>query len=57
VPVGDAAEFAAALGSLLDDPARRRELGAAGSEWVVNQFSQQALWDGLVERYRVWSGA
>lgn len=55
VPVGAGAELAAALVGLIDETERRRELGAAGSAWVVTQFSQQALWDGWVERYRSWS--
>jgi glycosyltransferase involved in cell wall biosynthesis len=57
VPVGDGVELAGAICSLIDDPERRRELGASGARWVVAQFSQQALWNGLVERYRSWSSA
>ncbi len=57
VPVGDGPELAVALSELIDDPERRRELGDAGAEWVATHFDQRALWDGLVERYRLWSGA
>jgi glycosyltransferase involved in cell wall biosynthesis len=57
VPVGDADAFGAAVADLIDDPERRRELGAAGSEWVAANFDQRALWDGLVDRYRLWSRA
>jgi glycosyltransferase involved in cell wall biosynthesis len=57
VPVGDADALGAVLADLIDDPERRRELGAAGSEWVAANFDQRALWDGLVDRYRLWSPA
>jgi glycosyltransferase involved in cell wall biosynthesis len=39
VPAGDAGALAAALGALLDDPARRARLGEAGRRLLVERFS------------------
>jgi glycosyltransferase involved in cell wall biosynthesis len=55
VPVGGTGEMAAALSELIDDPARRAVMGAAGPAWVTARFAPEVVWDGLVERYRSWS--
>ena len=47
-PRGDTAALAAVVGALLDDPARRAELGAACRRRVLERFSE----DGVVERLR-----
>lgn len=52
VPPGNAGALAAALGRLLDDPALRRRLGAAGRERVLSRFTWEAAARGTVERYR-----
>ena len=46
VPAGDAVALAAALGALLDDPARRARLSEAG---LVR--ARRYDWDMLAERY------
>jgi colanic acid biosynthesis glycosyl transferase WcaI len=43
VPPDDPAAFITALRALVDDPARRAELGASGREWVVGAASPQAV--------------
>lgn len=50
VPPGDEAALAAALGRLLEDPARRAELGAAGRERFLSMGSREAVRPRLVER-------
>ncbi len=52
VPPGDAAALAAALGRLLDDPALRTRLGAAGRARVLERFTWQQAALGTVRRYR-----
>jgi phosphatidylinositol alpha-1,6-mannosyltransferase len=42
----------AALRLLLDDPARAREMGVAGREWVSREFS----WKAVAERFLVGFG-
>ena len=44
---GDAAALMAAIGALLDDPVRRRDMGAAGIARAQRHFS----WDRVAERY------
>jgi glycosyltransferase involved in cell wall biosynthesis len=57
VPTGDPAEFAVALDALLDDPARRAEMGASGRRRFVNllAWEHQArayvdVWDRLLAK-------
>jgi len=46
-PAGDAAALAAAVQSLMDDPARRQQLGAAARQRALEQFTA----DTIVPRY------
>jgi glycosyltransferase involved in cell wall biosynthesis len=39
--------FAQALRALLDDPARRDAMGAAGTAWVTQRFAQDLVWQTL----------
>ncbi|TWT35694.1 putative glycosyltransferase EpsF [Posidoniimonas corsicana] len=51
-PAGDAAAFAAAVLELLDNPLHAKQLGAAGRELVVSDWSLQAMvsgYEGLLE--------
>ncbi|MGW6915420.1 glycosyltransferase family 4 protein [Kitasatospora sp. NPDC054939] len=59
VPPGDAGALAAALGRLLDDPALRAELGAAGRERVLARFTWERAAELTVADYRaaIASGA
>nr|MBA3524173.1 glycosyltransferase family 4 protein [Geodermatophilaceae bacterium] len=50
VPVGDAAALAAALGGLLDDPARRASLAQAGAE-VVAEYDWPVVAQQIVAVY------
>ncbi|MEV7175760.1 glycosyltransferase family 4 protein [Kitasatospora sp. NPDC093679] len=52
VPPADAGALAAALGRLLDDPALRERLGAAGRERVLANFTWQRAAELTAERYR-----
>jgi glycosyltransferase involved in cell wall biosynthesis len=62
VPVRDAHALAAALRTLLTDPALRARMGAAGREHALSGFSLQSVIDAtqgiyrrLLERYAGWS--
>ena len=53
VPPDDAEAFIAALRSLVDEPERRKELGASGRRWVVAEASPKAVgaaYDALLGR-------
>jgi hypothetical protein len=50
----DSTAFARAVVELLDDPARRADIGAAAGAWMLEpHFERDA--DALFERYRAWS--
>jgi glycosyltransferase involved in cell wall biosynthesis len=53
VAAGDVGELAAALESLLDDPARRARMGAAGRERALDRFSWRAVAEATAEAYRL----
>ncbi len=52
VPPGDRAALAAALNALLDDPARRAAMGAAGRQRVREEFSAELMARRTLEVYR-----
>jgi glycosyltransferase involved in cell wall biosynthesis len=51
VPVGDVAALAGAIASLLDDPARRAEMGKRGQAWVSREFSGDRVRAELMHEY------
>ena len=51
VPPRDPAALANAISSLLDDPARGRELGAGAAQWVAEHSSVRAMADAYLELY------
>ena len=52
VPEGDRAALADTVVRLLDDPQRREELVACGTEMMRTRFSLESTVAGMVERYR-----
>ena len=52
VPPDDPGALAAAIARLLDDPALRARLGAAGRERVVSRFTWQVTAAGTADQYR-----
>jgi glycosyltransferase involved in cell wall biosynthesis len=52
VPPGDPGALAAALVELLDDPARRDAMGAAGRERAVGRYSWRATAEATAQQYR-----
>ena len=52
VPEGDRAALADIVVRLLDDPQRREELVACGTEMMRTRFSLESTVAGMVERYR-----
>ncbi len=51
-PVGDAGRLAAAVLSILADPARMRTMGLKGRERVLREFRNQTVWEALTLLYR-----
>lgn len=51
VPVGDADALRAAIELLVDDPPRRRMLGASGRAWAREAFSVERMVDAYVALY------
>jgi glycosyltransferase involved in cell wall biosynthesis len=54
---GDVRSLGRELAELLDDPDRRRAMGAAGREWVSRTFDQRRLWEEVATSYRRWIAA
>jgi glycosyltransferase involved in cell wall biosynthesis len=52
VPVGDVAELAEALESLLKSPETRKDMGEAGRRWVLRDFRPVRIWRELEKEYR-----
>jgi len=52
VPPRDAAALAAALGALMEDPARRTAMGRAGREYAVAHFGIERMLDGMETVFR-----
>jgi glycosyltransferase involved in cell wall biosynthesis len=52
VPPADAGALAVMIAELLDDPARRASIGAAGRARVVERYSWQATARETVDLYR-----
>jgi len=52
VPPGDPGALAGAIGRVLDDPALRTRLGAAGRAHVLDRYTWAATARGTVEQYR-----
>ncbi|SLM50297.1 Alpha-D-QuiNAc alpha-1,3-galactosyltransferase [Nitrospira japonica] len=52
VPPKDSAALAAAIHSLLDDPALRTEMGVAARELVVRSFSVETVTEQVIRLYR-----
>ncbi len=52
VPPDDPEALAAAIGDLLDDPAARARIGAAGRERVLRRFTWRVTAEGTAECYR-----
>jgi lipopolysaccharide/colanic/teichoic acid biosynthesis glycosyltransferase len=52
VPVGDASALARAIGSLLDDAAKRKEMGRSGQEWVTRKFAGDRVRAAQVRQYQ-----
>jgi glycosyltransferase involved in cell wall biosynthesis len=61
VPPGDAGALAHALQTLLDDPARQAEMGAAGRATVAGRFSPERHLEAVLAAYErastVWSSS
>ena len=47
----DERAIAGAVAALLDDPARRRRMGASGRKWVMENLSTEAVVQDFVDLY------
>ncbi len=52
VPPRDAGALAAALGALMEDPARRAEMGKAGRDYAAAHFGIERMLDGMEAVFR-----
>ena len=52
VPVRDAEALAVAIDRYLTDPDLRERHGAAGRQWVLDDFQQETVWNALYTEYR-----
>ncbi|MBI2162331.1 MAG: glycosyltransferase family 4 protein [Candidatus Rokubacteria bacterium] len=52
VPAGDEQALAAAIETLMDDPVRRLQMGRAGRERVLKEFTVRSMVDKTAEIYR-----
>lgn len=52
VPVGDASELACAIGSLLGNAEKRKEMGRRGQEWITQEFSGDRVRGALLVEYQ-----
>ncbi|MFZ0314039.1 MAG: glycosyltransferase family 4 protein [Candidatus Korobacteraceae bacterium] len=52
VPVGDVVALANALMKLLSDRDLAQQMGRAGRERVIREFSREKIWEALAELYR-----
>ena len=57
VPLGDAPRFLAVVGSLLDDPARRRAMGDAAHAFVKERFCMDRIVGRFEQLYATLDGA
>ena len=53
VPPGDPSALAIAIGTALESPRRRAELGEAGRRRVLDRFTWRATAEGTVDQYRL----
>jgi glycosyltransferase involved in cell wall biosynthesis len=51
VPVGDVSALAHAIGNLLGDAEKRKEMGRRGQEWVTREFPRGKVLADLVREY------
>jgi glycosyltransferase involved in cell wall biosynthesis len=52
VPVGDAGKLAAAMLSLLSDPARMRWMGQLGRDRILREYRNEIIWEALSSLYQ-----
>jgi glycosyltransferase involved in cell wall biosynthesis len=57
VPVGDVAALQSAITRMLEEPASRARMGAAGQTWVRDTFHQDVVWAALLAYYDSWLSA
>jgi glycosyltransferase involved in cell wall biosynthesis len=52
VPVRDVSALVTAMRTLVDDPDRRRAMGQAGREMILNEFDKPIVLNRIKELYR-----